>query len=64
MENDPQGYVRQRKNGLWEGQYTFQKHRRSIYGESEAEVRTKLDEIIYSISLGEYIRPNEHTVAS
>lgn len=64
MANDFQGYVRQRKNGLWEGQYVFQKHKRSVYGETEVEVRTKLEEIMYSIKKGEYIRPNEYSVSS
>ena len=64
MDKQAVGYVRQRKENLWEGQYVFQKKKRSIYGSSEFEVRRQLQEITKSIYLGEYTRPNVHTVAS
>ena len=64
MAHTQQGHVRKRKDGLWEGQYVFQKQKRSIYGETEIEARKMLEEIIHSINIGEYIRPNEHTVSS
>lgn len=37
MSKPQNGYVRQRKNGLWEGQYVFQRQKRSIYGEGREE---------------------------
>ncbi len=58
------GHIRQRKNGLWEGQYIFQQERRSIYGETQEEVLRQLDNIIASIKDGTYIRPNQHTLLS
>ncbi len=58
------GHVRQRKSGLWEGQYVYQKERRSIYGGTQEEVSQQLDEIIASIENGNYIRPNQHTLIS
>jgi len=64
MSNEAHGHIRKRKNGLWEGQYVFQKHRRSIYGETEVEVYNKLEGILNAIHTGTYVRPNEHTVKS
>lgn len=58
------GHVRQRKSGLWEGQYVYQKEHGSIYGETQEEASQQLDEIIVSIENGNYIRPNQHTLIS
>lgn len=58
------GHIRQRKNGLWEGQYIYKKERRSIYCRTQEEVSRQLDEIIESIERGNYIRPNQHTLFS
>lgn len=58
------GHIRQRKNGLWEGQYVYKRERRSIYGKTQEEVSHQLDQIIASIEKGEYIRPNQHTLIS
>lgn len=58
------GHIRQRKNGLWEGQYVYKRKRRSIYGETQEEVSQQLDKIIASIENGNYIRPNQHTLIS
>jgi len=64
MPNEAQGHIRKRKNGLWEGQYVFQKHKGSIYGETEVEVCNKLEGIVNAIRIGEYVRPSEYTVES
>lgn len=58
------GHIRQRKNGLWEGQYVYKRERRSIYGKTQEEVSHQLNQIIASIEKGEYIRPNQHTLIS
>lgn len=58
------GHTRQRKNGLWEGQYIYKKERRSIYCKTQEEVSRQLVEIIASIEKGNYIRPNQHTLYS
>lgn len=58
------GHIRQRKNGLWEGQYVYERERRSIYGQTQEEVSQQLDEIILSIENGNYIRPNQYTLIS
>ncbi len=58
------GHIRQRKNGLWEGQYIFQRERRSIYGKTQEKVSQQLENIIVSIEEGNYIRPNQHTILS
>ena len=64
MSRKPTGHIRQRKKGLWEGQYVFQRERRSIYGKTKSEVERELKYIVASIERGEYVRPNAHTVKS
>ena len=64
MSKKPTGHIRQRKDGLWEGQYIFQRQRRSIYGNTRNGVEKELERIVTSIELGEYIRPNQHTLNS
>lgn len=58
------GYIRQRENGLWEGQYVYERERRSIYGKTREGVSLQLDQIIISIKEENYIRPNQHTLIS
>lgn len=58
------GHIRQRKNGLWEGQYVYERERRSIYGKPKEEVSRHLDKVVTSIAEGNYIRPNQHTLIS
>ena len=58
------GHIRQRENGLWEGQYVYERERRSIYGKTREEVSQQLAEVITSIEEGNYIRPNQHTLLS
>lgn len=64
MSRQLTGHIRQRKSGLWEGQYIFQRERRSIYGKTREEMSRQLDSIIASIKDGSYIRPNQHTLLS
>lgn len=64
MNRQLTGYIRQRKNGLWEGQYVYERERRSIYGKTQEEVSQQLDKIITSIEEGTYIRTNQHTLLS
>ena len=64
MSKKATGHIRQRKKGLWEGQYVFQRERRSIYGKTRYEVERELKNIVASIAHGEYVRPNEHTLKS
>ena len=58
------GHIRRRENGLWEGQYVYERERRSIYGKTREGVSQQLAEIITSIEEGNYIRPNQHTLLS
>lgn len=64
MSRSLTGHIRQRKSGLWEGQYIFQRERRSIYGKTQEEVSQQLNNIVASIEEGTYIRPNQHTMLS
>lgn len=64
MSRPQTGHTRQRKNGLWEGQYIYKKERRSIYGKTQEEVSRQLAEIIASIEKGNCIRPNQHMINS
>lgn len=62
MKKPVVGYVRQRKNGLWEGQYQFQRRSRSVYGETKEEVAFQLEKVITSIEEGNYVHPNGYTL--
>ena len=64
MSRKPTRHIRQRKKRLWEGQYVFQRERRSIYGKTRSEVERELERIVASIERGEYVRPNVHTLKS
>lgn len=64
------GTIRQRPDGRWEGRYTAGRDsgtgkqiQRSIYGDSQQEVRKKLAQITASIDSGTYQTPNKVTVA-
>lgn len=64
-----EGSIRQRPDGRWEARYsagydggTGKLIRRSIYGDTQAEVRKKLNAIIKSIDDGNYTPPNKMTV--
>lgn len=64
MSRQLTGHIRQRKNGLWEGQYAYERERRSIYGKTKEAVLRQLDKIVTSIEKGNYTRPNQHTLIS
>ncbi len=56
------GTIRQRPDGRWEGRYveglslgTGKQIRRSIYGDSEKDVRKRLTAIIHAIDTGAYL---------
>ena len=63
------GSIRQRKDGLWEARYTVGRNpatgkpvRKSIYGNTQGEVRKKLTQVIASIDNGDYIDPPKMTM--
>lgn len=63
------GSIRQRPNGRWEARYTLGKDpgtgkqiQKSIYGESEDEVRKKLTAATAAIDQGTYIEPSKVSV--
>ena len=63
-----QGSIRQRSDGRWEGKYTVgydpgtgKQIRKSIYGQSQSEVRQKLAKIAVEIDNGTYLEPSEAT---
>lgn len=49
------GYVRQRVDGRWEGQYYFEGKHKSVYGNSESEAAGKLSVQLAAIYEGSYI---------
>lgn len=64
------GTIRQRKDGRWEARYTVGRDpgtgkqvQRSIYGDSQAEVRKKLQQTSVNIDNGVYCEPSRMTVA-
>ncbi len=49
-----EGTIKQRKNGTWEAQYTLDGKRKSVYGKTQAEVKTKLRGILTDIDNNTY----------
>ena len=50
-----EGTIRQRKDGRWEGLYTVNYKRKSVYGKTQTEVRKKLNEVLNDINNGMYV---------
>lgn len=66
---DGEGSIRQRSNGRWEARYTIGRDagsgkqiQRSVYGDTQAEVRKKLLQVTASIDEGTYLEPVKMTV--
>ena len=65
------GTIRQRPDGRWEARYTAGRDpgtgkqvQRSIYGDTQKEVRQKLSQVTTAIDKGTYQAPNKITVAA
>jgi len=65
------GTIRQRPDGRWEGQYTLGKDsgtgkqiRKSVYGKTQKEVKTKLQAVLVDIEKGVFQEPSKMTVAT
>ena len=54
------GHIRKRKGALWEGQYVYQKQKRSIYGKNEEEVKKEMVKIMESIENNTYVRVDSY----
>jgi integrase len=50
-----EGTIKKRTDGRWEGQYTLDFKRKSVYGKTQEEVRKKLNQVLYEIESGLYI---------
>ncbi|MBR5614284.1 MAG: site-specific integrase [Clostridia bacterium] len=50
-----EGTIRQRKDGRWEGLYTVNYKRKSVYGKTQDEVRKRLNKVLNDIDSGMYI---------
>jgi len=66
-----EGSIRQRPDGTWEGRYTTGRDpgtgkqiRRSVYADTQEEVRKKLREVLKSLDEGTYVKPDRMTVGS
>ena len=59
---DYTGYIRQRKNGSWEGQYIYDGVLKSVYGKTEDIVREKINKIYAEILAGTFIGGSTDTV--
>ena len=62
------GSIRKRKDGLWEGRFTFghdpgtgKQIQKSVYGKTQAEVRKKLQQATVDVDEGVYIEPIKMT---
>jgi len=65
-----EGSIRQRKDGKWEARYTIGRDpgtgkqiQKSIYADTQKEVRQRLQQIIVTIDEGTYMEPSKMTVA-
>ena len=56
------GSIRQRKDGRWEARYTAGQQQRSVYGQTQREVRQKLTSILSDIDNGTYQVPSKITL--
>ncbi|MCL2578611.1 MAG: hypothetical protein FWE32_01110 [Oscillospiraceae bacterium] len=56
------GYLRQRKNGSWEGRYLCDGVLKSVYGKTGDEVREKINKIYSEILAGAFIGGGTDTV--
>ena len=66
-----EGSIRQRPDGRWEGKYTAGRDpgtgnqiRRSVYADTQDDVRKKLREALQSLDDGTYVKPDRITVGS
>lgn len=64
------GTIRQRSDGRWEGRYTIGRDpgtgkqiQKSVYGDTQKEVRQKLAQITAAIDNGTYRTPDKITVS-
>ncbi len=63
------GHIRQRKNGLWEGQYTAgiadsgKPIKKSVYGKTQREVAQKITSLTNDLNTGIFIAPDKITVS-
>lgn len=56
-----EGSIRQRKDGRWEGLYTVNYKRKSVYGKTKEDVRKKLNKIENEIDSGVYVEKTNIT---
>mgnify|MGYP001167344284 CR=1 FL=1 len=66
-----EGSIRQRPDGRWEGKYTTGRDpgtgkqiRRSVYADTQEDVRKKLREVLQGLDEGTYVKPDRMTVGS
>ena len=63
------GTIRQRKDGRWEARYTVGRNpgngkqvQRSVYGDTQKEVRKALSEAVSALDTGNYFEPSKMTL--
>lgn len=62
-KRSPAGNIRQRPDGRWEARYTVEGKRKSVYGETQKEVRQKLTAIQADLDNGIYQAPTNLTLS-
>lgn len=55
------GSIRQRPDGRWEARFYHNGQRKSVYGDTQAEVRKKLTAATSDVDSGKYIHPSQLT---
>lgn len=59
-----EGTIRQRKDGRWEGLYTVNYKRKSVYGKTQEDIRKKLNKILNEIDTGMYTEKSNITLSA
>jgi integrase len=59
-----EGSITKRADGRFMGRYTLDGKRKTIYGNTHAEVRAEMNKIMSDISKGEYVEPNSLTTGA
>ena len=49
-----EGTIRKRSDGRWEGLYSYNGKRKSVYGKTQGETKTKLNKVLHDIGAGSY----------
>lgn len=62
-KSNGEGSITKRKDGRYMGRYTVEGKRYAVYGDTYAETRVKLTEVLADIDKGTYLAPSSETLS-